>query len=194
MSDLQLPLIIDHPFVEGGGASPLRPDAEELEIILLMHGWPDSSAVWDRQVKALCATGRYICIRYDLPWYSPDGAVAARKEATRRGYSPVGYDFNAIGDAIARAVLSCPQLLRRQGRRKGTEDSSAAQEGAQARRIVNVVCHDWGCVAASYFQVTARPFERGDLLICFLALPQRFPFDTYLSRSLISSLSLPLFR
>lgn len=38
----------------------------QLQVVLMMHGWPDSSAIWDRTADALLESGRFVCVRYDL--------------------------------------------------------------------------------------------------------------------------------
>lgn len=46
-------------FIEGAGP----------EALLMVHGWPDTYRLWDRQVEALRA--RYRCIRFTLPGFEP---------------------------------------------------------------------------------------------------------------------------
>jgi pimeloyl-ACP methyl ester carboxylesterase len=48
--------------VEGNGA----------ETIVMVHGWPDTYRLWDRQVEALRA--RYRCVRFTLPGFDDPGA------------------------------------------------------------------------------------------------------------------------
>jgi len=45
--------------VEGAGA----------RAIVMIHGWPDTHRLWDRQVEALKA--RYRCVRFTLPGFEP---------------------------------------------------------------------------------------------------------------------------
>jgi len=55
--------------------------------IVMVHGWPDTAALWDPQVAAL--KGQYRCVRFTLPGFDPahprrvhelDGIVAALHE------------------------------------------------------------------------------------------------------------------
>jgi cis-3-alkyl-4-acyloxetan-2-one decarboxylase len=45
-------------------------EGEGPEIILMIHGWPDSYRLWDAQVAHL--KGRYRCARFSLPGYEVD--------------------------------------------------------------------------------------------------------------------------
>lgn len=45
-------------FIEGQGN----------DIILMIHGWPDTYEIWDRQVDAL--KGKHCCVRFTLPGFS----------------------------------------------------------------------------------------------------------------------------
>lgn len=73
------------------------------------------------------ATGTFICVRYDLPWYSPKGAAEGRKIAAQQSYSAAGYDFNEVGDALVRGVR---------------------REFSHSR--ITLICHDWGSVHGTY--------------------------------------------
>jgi len=46
----------------------LRIDGDGPENVVLLHGWPDTLALWDKQVEAL--QGRYRCVRFTLPGFS----------------------------------------------------------------------------------------------------------------------------
>lgn len=43
--------------------------------IVMIHGWPDTWRLWDRQVAAL--KDRYRCVRFSLPGYEPGSPVRA---------------------------------------------------------------------------------------------------------------------
>ncbi len=70
--------------IEGDGA----------DAILLLHGWPDTAALWDRQVAALAPHFR--CIRFTWPGFEPGAAhrehsldsLIALCEAAARQASP----------------------------------------------------------------------------------------------------------
>ena len=44
------------------------------QTILMIHGWPDTLALWDAQVAAL--SRRYRCARFTLPGFADTGAKA----------------------------------------------------------------------------------------------------------------------
>ncbi|HYD60275.1 MAG TPA: alpha/beta fold hydrolase [Noviherbaspirillum sp.] len=46
-------------YIEGNGP----------QTIVMVHGWPDTWRLWDRQVAAL--KGRFRCVRFSLPGYEP---------------------------------------------------------------------------------------------------------------------------
>jgi pimeloyl-ACP methyl ester carboxylesterase len=48
----------------------LHIEGEGAETIVMVHGWPDTYRLWDRQVEAL--KGRFRCVRFTLPGF--DGA------------------------------------------------------------------------------------------------------------------------
>jgi cis-3-alkyl-4-acyloxetan-2-one decarboxylase len=52
--------------VEGGGP----------KTIVMIHGWPDTHRLWDRQVDAL--KSRYRCVRFTLPGFEPGAPKGAR--------------------------------------------------------------------------------------------------------------------
>ena len=45
-------------------------DGEGPQAIVMLHGWPDTYRLWDRQVEAL--KSRYRCIRFTLPGFDKD--------------------------------------------------------------------------------------------------------------------------
>jgi pimeloyl-ACP methyl ester carboxylesterase len=47
-------------------------EGEGSEIILMMHGWPDTYRLWDKQVEHL--KSRYRCARFSLPGFEIDQA------------------------------------------------------------------------------------------------------------------------
>jgi cis-3-alkyl-4-acyloxetan-2-one decarboxylase len=51
--------------VEGAGA----------KSVVMVHGWPDTHRLWDRQVEAL--KGRYRCVRFTLPGFEPSSPKRA---------------------------------------------------------------------------------------------------------------------
>jgi len=86
-------------------------DGEGDRIIVMVHGWPDTWRLWDRQVAALSATHR--CARFSLPGFEPG--------QPRRAYSleeliaaihavvlAVGGGKPVEALAAARAMLACP--------------------------------------------------------------------------------------
>lgn len=48
---------------------PAEP-ATAADTLLLLHGWPDSAALWDATVAALSA--RFRCVRFSWPGFAPD--------------------------------------------------------------------------------------------------------------------------
>ena len=46
-----------------------------LDTLVLLHGWPDSAALWDDTVAVLAS--RWRCVRYTLPGYAPGDVPAA---------------------------------------------------------------------------------------------------------------------
>src|SRR5690349_1232243 len=55
----------------------------DAEPIVMVHGWPDTYRLWDRQVESLKA--RYRCIRFTLPGFdeTQDRRVYTIGEVTR---------------------------------------------------------------------------------------------------------------
>lgn len=44
-------------------------EGEGDDTIVMVHGWPDSYRLWDRQVEAL--KDRFRCVRFTLPGFDP---------------------------------------------------------------------------------------------------------------------------
>ena len=64
------------------------------DAIVMIHGWPDTYRLWDRQVEAL--RDRYRCIRFTLPGFD--------RQQARRAYS-----LDEVVEAIRRVVeQACP--------------------------------------------------------------------------------------
>jgi pimeloyl-ACP methyl ester carboxylesterase len=64
------------------------------EAIVMVHGWPDTHRLWDRQVEAL--RGSYRCVRFTLPGFD--------RRQPRRAYS-----LDEVVEAIHRVVeQACP--------------------------------------------------------------------------------------
>ncbi len=76
--------------VEGDGA----------ETIVMVHGWPDTYHLWDRQVEAL--QDRYRCVRFTLPGFD--------KEGPRKAYT-LDELIVFIDEAITRVSPSKPVIL-----------------------------------------------------------------------------------
>ena len=53
------PLVID--------GCPLRVEGADGPVLLMLHGWPDTAALWDGSVAAL--SDRFRCVRVSLPGY-----------------------------------------------------------------------------------------------------------------------------
>ncbi len=51
-------------------------DREPLDTVLLLHGWPDTAALWDGTVAALARQWR--CVRFTLPGFAAGDAAGAR--------------------------------------------------------------------------------------------------------------------
>lgn len=65
--------------IEGAGA----------ETIVMIHGWPDSCRLWDRQVESL--RRRYRCVRFTVPGFDP-------------GHEPRAYALDELVDFVRRVV------------------------------------------------------------------------------------------
>jgi pimeloyl-ACP methyl ester carboxylesterase len=72
--------------VEGAGAT----------TVVMVHGWPDTRALWDGTVARLAP--RYRCVRFTLPGYAPDGDGCAP------GLDAMVAHFAAIVDAASPAA------------------------------------------------------------------------------------------
>lgn len=57
--------------------------------IVMIHGWPDTHRLWDRQVGALCAN--YRCVRFTLPGFAP-------------GHRKRAYSLDELVETIHRVV------------------------------------------------------------------------------------------
>jgi len=98
------------------------PDGAKSPTLFFIHGWPDTSELWDDLVSHHNALG-YKCVRVTMPLYSSsDFAFCGR-------YSCLGYNFSALADMLAAAV--------REG--GGSEDDP-----------VHLVTHDWGSAYGFY--------------------------------------------
>jgi len=53
--------------------------AAPADTLLLLHGWPDSAALWDETVAALAA--RFRCVRFSWPGFAPDDPRGAHSLA-----------------------------------------------------------------------------------------------------------------
>ncbi|WP_287067213.1 MULTISPECIES: alpha/beta hydrolase [Ramlibacter] len=51
-------------------------EGEGGDVVLMLHGWPDTWRLWDGQVAAL--QGRFRCARFSLPGFEPGTPRAAR--------------------------------------------------------------------------------------------------------------------
>ena len=51
-------------------------DGDAGPVVLMLHGWPDTRALWDAQVAAL--SDRFQCVRFTLPGFEPD----SKRQAT----------------------------------------------------------------------------------------------------------------
>jgi len=64
------------------------------ESIVMVHGWPDTHRLWDRQVEAL--KGGYRCVRFTLPGFEPSSPKRA-------------YPFAQLMEALEQAIEhACP--------------------------------------------------------------------------------------
>jgi pimeloyl-ACP methyl ester carboxylesterase len=72
----------------------VRIEGEGAEAVVMVHGWPDTWRLWDRQVEALRT--RYRCVRFSLPGFEP-------------GEPSRAYSLDELVEAIRRVVeQACP--------------------------------------------------------------------------------------
>ncbi len=70
------------------------------ESIVMIHGWPDTHRLWDRQVESLRA--RYRCVRFTLPGFEAGHA--------KRAYS-LDHLIEVIGRVVEHACAGAPVTL-----------------------------------------------------------------------------------
>ena len=75
-----VPVLIDEP------ADP----TDRFGTVVLLHGWPDTAALWDDTVRALAT--RWRCVRFTLPGFSADDP-------------PGAHTLDAVVDQLHRVVL-----------------------------------------------------------------------------------------
>jgi cis-3-alkyl-4-acyloxetan-2-one decarboxylase len=51
--------------------TPVTVEGQGEQVVLMIHGWPDTAALWDGQVRALKA--QYQCVRFTLPGFDTRG-------------------------------------------------------------------------------------------------------------------------
>jgi pimeloyl-ACP methyl ester carboxylesterase len=109
--------------IEGAGEDP----------VVMIHGWPDTHRLWDRQVEAL--RDRFRCVRFTLPGFAPDAPHRA---------VPLDEVVDFIGRVVDAACDSKPAtlLLHDWGCFFGYQ--FAARHPARVRRIVGVDVGDAG--------------------------------------------------
>ncbi|GAB5360693.1 hypothetical protein AAMO2058_000649000 [Amorphochlora amoebiformis] len=92
---------------------------EDGEILFFMHGWPDNSTVWSKNVEFF--RKEYKCITFTLPNFND-------REPARK-VNPWGYDEDHI---VASIAITLKQQLKAAGKDK-----------------VVLVSHDWGAIFAA---------------------------------------------
>ena len=114
----------------------LRHEGQGDEAVVLIHGWPDTLALWDAQVAALAARRR--CVRFTLPGFD-------------RSQPPRAFSLDEVVEAIHRIVAAaCPGervtlLLHDWGCLYGYQ--FALRHPEQVARIVGVDIGDAGSAA-----------------------------------------------
>lgn len=98
--------------------------------LLFVHGWPDDESLFRAQTLHFSTTHHIHSIR--LPWFSTHSN--AESDASTRGYSPWGYDF----DVLAASLLG-----------------AARSAGATAATPVTVIAHDWGSFVTQIAEMMA---------------------------------------
>lgn len=74
-------------------------EGEGPETIVMVHGWPDTYRLWDRQVEAL--KDRYRCVRFTLPGFE--------KDAPRKAYTMD--ELTGFMDAVIAAVSPARKVI-----------------------------------------------------------------------------------
>jgi pimeloyl-ACP methyl ester carboxylesterase len=89
--------VIDTTQLRAGGlAYAARTAGQGDEAVLLLHGFPETSRMWEPTLEALAATGRYRAVAPDQRGYSP-GARPTDVEAYN--YGELGADVFKLADA-----------------------------------------------------------------------------------------------
>ena len=120
-----------------GGAFPaddagleLRIEGEGAEAIVMVHGWPDTLRLWDRQVEAL--RGRFRCVRFTLPGFA----------GPRRALHSLDELVAAVGRAVDAAGAPATLLLHDWGCLFGYQ--FALRHPERVRRVIAVDGGDAG--------------------------------------------------
>eukprot|EP01084_Bolivina_argentea_P099426 178735_1 len=93
-------------------------------ILFFIHGWPDTSALWNPQVKYL-SNNNYCCITLDLPNLNLDIPLQ----------NPWGYNLMQVVDALGNTI------------QKILNDNNKTAEG------IHVISHDWGSYLAELLYI-----------------------------------------
>ncbi len=123
-------------------------------IVLLLHGFPQNSTMWDLVTPALHAAGRRT-VAVDQRGYSP-GARPAAVNAYRLDECVA--DALAIVDVIGRDLAGATATATGADATATGAHATATGADATATGAVDVVGHDWGAVVA--WALAARHPER----------------------------------
>jgi pimeloyl-ACP methyl ester carboxylesterase len=131
------------------------------DVILMIHGWPDTYRLWDPQVEAF--KGRYRCARFTLPGFDmtkPHRPTSLDQMTTLIGRivdalspgRPVILLVHDWGCAFGyQYVMTQPQRVKRLiGVDIGDAGSRAHQRSLPAKAKLGVLAYQWALVLAWY--------------------------------------------